>query len=173
MPALPKPASDRRRRNLDARTTELEPRQGAAPLLPPLPDGRVWSPRIVAWWAEAWGSEMASNWHVVDVPILVRYVQLWQLWEDQLEGGRMFEVASKTFDTDDGQSVRVTITVNAPSAVLSAMSNIEERFGLSSVARRKLRWEIDPSGSAPDPVVRRSVVRAKRPPRDPRLKVVG
>ena len=118
---------------------------------------------------------MASGWHPVDVPILVRYVQLWMLWEDSLEGARMFEVASKTIDSDAGQTLRVTITVNPPSAALSAMANIEDRFGLSSMSRRRLRWEIDASGaahpSAPVPA-KRPVARSKRPLRDPRLKVV-
>jgi hypothetical protein len=74
------------------------------------------------WWELVWSSPMAAVYLPADVPTLVRLAQLL----DQQRG-----VASMR--------------------VLAEVRLLEDRFGLSPLARRRLQWEVDQSaGVEPD-----------------------
>lgn len=166
---LPKPDDARRRRNPESKSTRLRRRTGPVPVLPERVDGRAWDDTIVAWWGDAWRSPMASRWHTAETHVLVRYCTLWQQWADACRPDRMITVALKRVDLPEGVAgAQITIRIEPDAALLSAMAAIEERFGLSSIARRRLNWELDDDETV-DPPPRPA--RRKRPT-DPRLKVV-
>jgi hypothetical protein len=71
------------------------------------------------WWSIAWASPMASVWLEADVPGLVRLASL----VDRVAKG------------------------DAPMTVLTEIRALEDRFGLSPLARRRLEWEIESTGS--------------------------
>jgi hypothetical protein len=78
-----------------------------------------------AWWKTAWSSPMAALWLEADVPALQRLARLLGV----LERGE-------------------------PSALLLAeIRQLEDRFGLSPLARRRLLWEVEPPSSAALPSV--------------------
>ena len=109
----PKPPGQRRRRNAgQAQWRELPP-EGRRGDPPTLP-GDGWLDSTVVWWREIWTSPMATVWEPADVDGLVRLAQL----RDQQHRGDL------------------------PVSALSAMQNLEDRFGLNPKARRMLQWEI-------------------------------
>lgn len=166
---LPKPDDARRRRNPESKSTRLSGRKGPVPVLPERVDGRAWDDTIVSWWDEAWRSPMASRWQPAEVHVLVRYCTLWQLWADACRPDRMISVALKRVDLPEGVAgAQITVRVEPDAALLSAMAAIEERFGLSAIARRRLNWELD-DDQAVNPPVRPA---RRNRPTDPRLKVV-
>src|SRR6266550_8015252 len=81
---------------------------------PALPKG--FSPAARKWWATVWASPMAALWLEADVPALVRLAAL----VDLADSGDM-----------------------APQ-VLAEIRQLEDRFGLSPLARRRLQWELEP-----------------------------
>jgi hypothetical protein len=68
-----------------------------------------------AWWRTIWASPMAEGWLDADVPGLERLA-------------RLVELAGR-----DG----------VPMAVLTEIRHLEDRFGLSPMARRRLQWELE------------------------------
>jgi hypothetical protein len=80
---------------------------------PSLPKG--FSPSARKWWATVWSSPMAALWLEADVPSLVRLAALVEL-------------------ADSGDM--------APQ-VLAEIRQLEDRFGLSPLARRRLQWELE------------------------------
>lgn len=75
-----------------------------------------------AWWDRQWDSDLAKVWLEVDVPAIERLVML----IESLKGG-----------------------VNG--AILSEIRQLEDRFGLSPLSRRRLQWEVEQAGeSEPD-----------------------
>jgi hypothetical protein len=112
-PTVPKPASMRRRRNRVPKVETVV----AEPVreIPPLPDGQDWHPRTVACWETIWRSPIAAIWIDVDVLALERWASL----IDLVHWGR-----DKTYTQ---QEIRM----------------LEDRFGLSPLARRRLQWEVD------------------------------
>jgi len=80
---------------------------------PVLPKG--FSPEARKWWATVWASPMAALWLEADVPSLIRLASLVEL----ADAGEM-----------------------APQ-VLAEIRQLEDRFGLSPLARRRLQWELE------------------------------
>lgn len=112
---LPKPPSQRRRRNAGQpqwRQLPADGRQGRAPGLPVKKP--AWLKSTRDWWQTIWSSPMAVAWEPADVESLVRLARL----KDEFDRGE------------------------APTSVLAAMQQLEDRFGLSPKARRALQWEV-------------------------------
>ena len=119
----PKPAAQRRRRNRAPAPVKL-PAEKNANKAPSLPGATSYSKATRAWWATIWRSPMAAVWLEADVPALVRLATLIEL----LEQGE------------------------ATAMVLAEIRQLEDRFGLSPLARRRLQWEVDrATGSEPKP----------------------
>lgn len=112
----PKPPSQRRRRNAIAAPVVLPAGKRKAKA-PALPLRRV-SAETRAWWRMIWASPMAHAWLEADVPGLVRLA------------GLMERAA----------------TGAAPLGVLTEIRNLEDRYGLSPMARRRLQWEVEQAG---------------------------
>lgn len=111
----PKPASQRRRVN---KTTGRRTLPAKAPRrrAPALGTRRpAWLMATRAWWATIWASPMSTTWIAADVPALKRLAVLVELV------GR-------------GQ---------VSATLLAEIRQLEDRFGLSPLARRKLEWEIE------------------------------
>jgi hypothetical protein len=72
-------------------------------------------PSTREWWKKVWASPMAQEWLAADSPALVRLA----LMLDKVERG--------------GSSSRLLAEIRA----------LEDRFGLSPLARRRLQWELD------------------------------
>jgi phage terminase small subunit len=117
--SLPKPAGQRRRRNMQPSSAKL-PASGLADsaLVPAPPEGL--GEYAVDAWRVWWSSPMAVVWIESDLPALTRMCRL----TDQAARG------------------------DASAAVLSEVRQLEDRFGLSPLARRRLQWEIEKAGGA-------------------------
>jgi hypothetical protein len=113
----PKPASQRRRRNKYAGEATLPPhgpRDAAGNDIPAphLPD-LPWSTIVLTWWGDIWASPMATKWdRKTDLLPLIR---LAALTESALAG-----------ETKGAAEAR----------------QLEDRYGLNALARRKLGWVI-------------------------------
>jgi len=118
---IPKPAAQRRRRNA---TGGRKVELGAQKVsIPPLPGDRDWHPRTVECWRVVWSSDVAGIWIDVDRLALERWAALLDL---------VHTGADKTFTH---QEIRM----------------LEDRFGLSPLARRRLQWEIDQAAGEKKP----------------------
>jgi hypothetical protein len=113
MPGPPPKPSKQRRRRNKAPAV-VKLRPDSRELKPPaLPSG--FSPSAHAWWETIWSSPMAAVYLEADVPALVRLAGL----VDRVDSGE------------------------ATSRVLSEIRALEDRFGLSPLARRRLQWELE------------------------------
>lgn len=134
---LPKPPNERRRRNKDQGQWHYLPAEGRDEPAPPLPD-REWLPTTRAYWSLLWASPMAAEWLPADVPVLVRLAALMELFA-------LGETSA---------------------ALLGEMRQLEDRFGLSSHARKRLMWQIATSEEAAAPVKLADVRRLRAVDRD-------
>jgi hypothetical protein len=74
-----------------------------------------WHNRTIAWWSTVWASPMAGMWLESDTPVLERLAELL----DALYRG------------------------DRRARILNEIRQLEDRFGLSPLARRRLQWEIE------------------------------
>jgi hypothetical protein len=118
----PKPAGERRRRNAVAPVVTLPPKSHRR--APALPSGgkRKFLKATRDWWATIWASPMAAVWLPADVPALIRLAHL----IDQANRGE------------------------ASTMVLAEIRQLEDRFGLSPMARRRLQWEVSRAAAPAD-----------------------
>lgn len=119
----PKPRPQRRRSNAQpgARELPIAGRRSAAPALGRRPGGRAWLRATRTWWAEIWSSPMAAAWLPTDILTLRRLALL-------------VDTVSRPQEAP-------------PATVHSEIRQLEDRFGLSPLARRKLQWEIETAAS--------------------------
>jgi len=108
----PKPPAQRRRRNKPPETLKITAPE--APEIPELPFVGTPQPFTLRWWETVWRSPMASRYVDGDVPALIRLAQL------------VDSVAR-------GQS-------NAQE--MAEIRQLEDRFGLNPMARKRLGWEV-------------------------------
>jgi hypothetical protein len=113
----PKPASQRRRRNKAQAVVKL-PSEPSKRTVPALPDSGKLLKSTREWWRTVWSSPMAAVWLEADMPALARLAKL----VDEAARG---EVAGQ---------------------VLVEVRQLEDRFGLSPLARRRLQWGVDQAG---------------------------
>lgn len=116
----PKHASKRRRANAGVGPVRLP--ASSTVKVPALPLKGA-SKEAREWWATAWASPMAAVWLAADVPGLVRLAVL-------------VDRAATEGDA-------------TPMTVLTEIRALEDRYGLSPLARRRLEWEIETSGTGP------------------------
>lgn len=116
----PKHPSQRRRRNVAAGTVELPADPGWHGVVPELPDelkpARGWPMFVKDWWCDIWSSPMAHVWTKSDYYGLVRGAQLLEVL--------VREGISAALDEE------------------KELRALEDRFGLSPMARRRLQWEL-------------------------------
>lgn len=100
-----------------------------------------------AWWERVWASPMAGQWIDSDIPSVVRLALLHDLVE------RQFLVVAdgpiphlRMSDLPEG-TVRVVFESPVQSSLLSEMRQLEDRLGLSPMARRRLQWELPEDGA--------------------------
>lgn len=136
MPAHAKPPGQRRRRNRNQAQWRTLPKAGRTDPAPELPDGD-WLPATVVWWREIWASPMATAWVDADRAGLERLAALKDDWD---RGG-------------------------VPVSMLTAIQKLEDRFGLSPEARKRLLWQIETDAPA-------KAERPSRPAARRRLRVV-
>ncbi len=120
----PKPAAQRRRRNKTVKPRTLPAKAGKQ--APKLPGADDLLEETRQWWSTVWASPMAVVYLDADVPALAR-------------------LAGLIDRTGRGES---------GSKLLSEIRSLEDRFGLSPLARRRLQWEVEQAtpgtASAPD-----------------------
>lgn len=105
--------------------------------------GKGYHPAARRWWRTVWSSPMATVYVDADVPALQRGALIVSL----IAGG------------------------NGSATLMAELRHIEDRFGLSPAARRKLQWEIDQAGgAAEEPPAASSERRADL---EARLRLVG
>jgi hypothetical protein len=120
---VPKPAGQRRRRNATTGQRVL-PREGYAGPVPELP-GDGWLPFTVEWWQRIWRSPMAVAWAESD---------------------------ASRFDLAVCARMKQEALLGDTKAAAEARQ-IEDRYGLSPLARRKLEWELEADPAPIDLVV--------------------
>jgi hypothetical protein len=90
---------------------------------PPLPKTVKVPATVRAWWRALWASPLSQGFDVVDIPALTRIVVL---WARALEG-------------------------RAGAGELAELRQLEDRFGLNPLARRRLGWQLlSPQDASPD-----------------------
>lgn len=138
----PKPASQRRRRNAPAASKKL-PARGRR-RAPRLPDAEHMLESTRAWWKTVWASPMAANWIDADMPAVVRLAQLHDLTARELRGWTVRDdVGGLALDEDVPGLVRVHLAGAMVSVqLLAEMRQLEDRLGLTPMARRRLQWEL-------------------------------
>lgn len=112
----PKPPEQRRRQNADAVPWRALPEEGSgreAPELPELEGG--WHPLTARAWVELWSSPMAIEFLPADMPALVRWARLVE---------------------------RVNRGESLSAGHLSAIVQLEDRFGLTPGSRARLHWRV-------------------------------
>lgn len=115
----PKPSDQRRRRNKPEPKVTLPPGDSGREV-PPLPFLDEASDFTKRWWETVWRSPMAAMWDPSDALVLARMAQLVQ---------------------------QVSLGDGSPQ-VLSEIRQLEDRMGLSPLARRRIGWELPPEEEA-------------------------
>jgi hypothetical protein len=110
---IPRPRGQRRRRNLPDPVTTL-PAEGSGLEAPELPGADELLEWTRNYWVTLWDSPMAVLWNAFDTPALIRLARVQDL----------------------------AMRGEASAAELSEIRQLEDRFGLSPLARRRLQWEI-------------------------------
>jgi hypothetical protein len=144
----PKPAAQRRRRNKTSTAALLV--APVKPVIPVLP-GDEWRTEVQAWWQEVWASPMAAEWDRSDVHGLVLIADLMQVYWSLPPEKAMAK------------------------ATLAAEIRLQRtEYGLTSMARRRLQWEIErgEEAAAKTQARRSTASPTSRRRADPRLKAV-
>ena len=143
---VPKPAGQRRRRNIAPGARTLRPVSGKA-TIPKLPTRRVegrnaqWRAETKAWWERVWSSPMSSEFDPSDIDgLFVLAVLVDTFWRDPTP--------------EHAKELRLH----------------RQCFGLEPIARRRLQWEIERGEEAQAKTAARRAPKAagKTPAADPR-----
>jgi hypothetical protein len=110
----------------------LPPPPEKAPPLPKLGNGIKWHPSTVKWWRVTWASGWAGIYTDQDYGGLVRLAHLMD------KQHRVYDGATVTKDTKDGP---IAVPMVMQGTDYTAISALEDRFGLTPRARQVLRWE--------------------------------
>lgn len=162
----PKPAAQRRRRNVTTGRATL-PAGGRGGRAPTLPGGKDMLAETRRWWRTVWASPMATAWIDADLPALVRLANLQDLVARELRGWTDRERIGEIYQDEADQAlgiVRVHLAgAMVSTSVLAEMRQLEDRLGLTPMARRKLEWEIaDDGAGAAEPAGRDELADARQ-----------
>lgn len=133
----PKTAATRQRRNASPGAAQL-PADGKAKQVPELPQiGRaVWHPQTIAWWNDVWTDPASAEYANADKHGMFRLARL----QD-----RFWKLSAS----------------NPALPKLSAeIRQLESKFGLSPLDRRRLQWEIEKGEEATERTAQRASRRA-------------
>jgi hypothetical protein len=162
----PKPAAQRRRRN--APTAGAAVLEGPQRRAPKLPGSKELLASTRSWWRTVWASPMASRWTPADEPALVRLAHLKDLTDRELRGWTVrMQVGDLEHDENRPGLVRVVLAGAMVSVqLLAEMRQLEDRLGLTPMARRRLGWELpgedDQAASADAPPDELAAARRER-----------
>lgn len=120
VPATPKPPGQRVRVNAEQPQWRRLPADGRAGRAPALAGSSSLPKAARDWWRDVWRSPMAAVFVEADVPALARACRL----------------------------VAREVVGEASTGELAELRQLEDRFGLSPLARRRLQWEIEQSTGA-------------------------
>lgn len=143
MPPTPKPTAQRRRRNAIAGVAKLDKVGRKGPAPKPKTTVEL-CPVAMDYWKTLWASPMALVYTDADVFPLSRMAVL----------------------VHERETERST-------AGDSELRQLEDRFGVSPLARRRLNWEIDQAGKAAEDAQPDPPSRPTRTKGDPRLSLVS
>lgn len=149
---MPGPArkspEQRRRRNAEGPTKVL-PAEGKRGRPPKTHTDVVWGEHARAYWVAIWTSPMATTFTRTDEFALTRLCSLVDR-RDRFESGDHEVFAASAVDGE--------VTVVRGFDGDAEIRQLEDRYGLSPAARRKLQWEIErtagPVGGSESPKVR-------------------
>lgn len=148
----PKPASQRRRRNVasTARTLALIEQPLPAPTLPMRQDDESWNVNALAFWQDLWASPMAPEYDRSDLHGLYMIADLIHIY----------------WTTPSTSAIK-------KKELASEIRLQRQAFGLSPIDRRRLQWEIEKAEEATDKGQRRRTQSSRSGGSDdPRLKVI-
>jgi hypothetical protein len=111
----PKPPGQRTRPNARQKDWQKLPAAGREGAAPELPNAAQIGKPARDWWTAVWSSPMATVYLDADVPALVRAARL----------------------------VAKEASGKASATELGELRQLEDRYGLSPLARRRLQWEIE------------------------------
>jgi hypothetical protein len=135
----PKPAAQRQRRNRTTTAATLEAPPARKVPLPERDAEHPWHPLTLATWEVWWASPMTAEWVDADVPGLI-------------ETAQMVDDFWRASTTTDRARLRAEIRMSS------------REYGLSSLSRRQLQWEIKRIQATERPVA--AVPRRRRPSRN-------
>ncbi len=121
MAPTPKPPGQRRRERPERPQWRTLPVGGRKGKPPTLPGAKQLGKPARDWWSAVWRSPMAGVFLEADVPALIRAARL----------------------------VAKEAAGEASASELSELRQLEDRFGLSPLARRRLQWEVE-AAAAPE-----------------------
>jgi len=150
VPAAKKHASARARANRASTAATLKVVREAGGMIPAIPEGVEWHPQAVAYWNDAWTSEMSPEWLDSDYHNVVLCAFLYHdFWTAETAGQRKDAAAELRLQRKD--------------------------LGLAPAPRRSLEWTIETAEQAKDAGAARRGRQAAAQPQakdDPRLALV-
>lgn len=157
----PKPAGQRRRRNATPGKAQL-PAAGRRGPAPKLPGASTMLSETRAWWKLVWASPAATRWVPADLPNLHRLARLHDLVARQfrivadgpiphMSERQVFRLADLISGRAPDAPIAITFESPVQAPMLAEIRQLEDRLGLTPMARLRLGWEIaedDDAGAA-------------------------
>lgn len=137
MPATPKPPGQRRRRNAGQGQWQELPASGRKGELPDPRTDRVLGDIAKTYWETLWTSPMAVTFTDADIQPLTRLAVLVDDRARSESGDHLIEIVESNYG--DSREVEVIVGRFAGDAEIR---QLEDRYGISPLARRRLQWEI-------------------------------
>lgn len=136
MAPAPKPPGARRRRNAGQSQWQQLPAEGRAGPIPQPRTGRELGEIASCYWETLWTSPMAVTFTDADIQPLTRLAVLVDDRARSETGDGLIEIVESNYG---GGEVEVVVGKFAGDAEIR---QLEDRYGVSPLARRRLQWEI-------------------------------
>lgn len=137
MGATPKPPGQRRRRNAGQSQWQQLPAEGREGEIPEPRTERKLGSIAALYWETLWASPMAVTFTDADIQALTRLAVLVDDRARSESGDELIEIVESNYG--DSSEVEVVIGKFAGDAEIR---QLEDRYGISPLARRRLQWEI-------------------------------
>lgn len=145
---LPKPASQRRRRNAPTVPTTSLPAAGCDLETPEPPEWVALGPAGLAWWEWAWHTPQASGWSAeAHLDAVAKRASL----EDDLRVIETEDLLELSIEDLRSFVERLKGLVTGRSTVLTRIKDYDDRLGLTPKSMAALRWTIVESKSEEKP----------------------